>query len=89
MANKFATICCVTCGVLSGLAVMGVMIWLGVAALVPEDPFETRKISTGVLLIVFDVFAGFVGGIVIGCLAWLIFWPCGICCGDADCDCLA
>jgi hypothetical protein len=60
--------------VLFGLSMIGISVWLGVASLVPENPFNKRNIATGVCLIVFATligivaaFFGFGFGFILGC----------------------
>lgn len=70
MSSNFFSMTGMISAVLCFLAGFGVSIWIGVAALVPEAPWEQRNIMAGVLIIVFGtligVITGFIGGLCCG-----------------------
>lgn len=49
--------------VLFGLSMIGISVWLGIASLVPQNPFNKRDIATGVCLIVFATLMGIVAAL--------------------------
>jgi hypothetical protein len=70
--NIGARVCGITLFITVFLGLSVVSVWLGVASLVPQEPFVRRDIPTGVCLIVFALFIGIFGGIIGGGIGLLL-----------------
>ena len=86
--NPIVKITCIVVAVLSGLAGLGISVWLGASAFVPEKPWHKRNIAAGVLLVVFCEIIAVICGVLGGLFS--VFF-CGICSifskDDDDCCC--
>lgn len=64
------------------LASWALTIWIGVAMIVPQTPFKTRDIPTGVCLIVFSCVMALIAGIASGAITFVCCLPCSWCCDE-------
>jgi hypothetical protein len=59
--------------------VAAIVIWIGVAMLVPQYPFVKQDIATAVCLLVFSCFLALVTGGIVSVIIFVFCLPCSYC----------
>lgn len=66
-------------GTLVFLGSWGITLWIGIAMLVPQQPFKQRDIPTGVCLIVFSWIISAIVGTIAYFTGFVVCLPCSYC----------